>query len=107
MYYCSGIICLYLQCTKKHVLECEEYTKNGVCSKGPTCKMVHHKIRKKRRRSVSLSGSRKPRAFLQKRRIVEDPVETKNDLPTGAISPLKNKGLSFFRFKNNGLSFFS
>jgi len=29
------------QCNKKHILECEEFSTTGKCSKGSNCKLMH------------------------------------------------------------------
>ena len=31
----------FFQCNRKHILECEEFSQTGKCSKGTQCKLMH------------------------------------------------------------------
>ncbi|XP_044169056.1 zinc finger CCCH domain-containing protein 3-like [Acropora millepora] len=42
------------QCNKKHILECEEFSQTGKCSKGTKCKLMH------RTRKSTTSRKREP-----------------------------------------------
>jgi hypothetical protein len=51
----------YFQCKKKHILDCEEFSLTGKCSKGKKCNLMHRRRAKKRRRKSSAKET-KPQA---------------------------------------------
>ena len=58
----------WLQCKKKHVLQCEEFSRTGTCSLGRKCKLMHRKGTVSRRKR-KLPASR------------ENEVEDRRDVP--------------------------
>uniref|UniRef100_T2MA34 Zinc finger CCCH domain-containing protein 3 n=1 Tax=Hydra vulgaris TaxID=6087 RepID=T2MA34_HYDVU len=86
------------KCTKKHTLECEEFLRSGICSKRKSCRLVH-RIKIKRGRTVSVSGLRRPQAFIKNK---------SSERLGGVLSPLKDSGRahllpSFLNLKSDSI----
>lgn len=57
------------ECTRKHILECEEFITTGSCSKGKSCLLTHRQGKVTKRKN---SGSRAPKGLHEKRKKDED-----------------------------------
>ncbi|XP_057291114.1 uncharacterized protein LOC130613790 [Hydractinia symbiolongicarpus] len=82
------------QCTKKHVLECVEYSQKGHCDNGKACKMIHRvKLPSGKRHHNTSSGAKKPKGYKPKRRKIRMDSQTAviESEPLLA-SPLQAKG---------------
>lgn len=72
---CGHVVCV--QCDKKHILDCPDFSVSGKCSKGDKCPLRHRKrVHKRRSSSAKTESSKEPKAF-KRRRVVNQPVTNK------------------------------
>ncbi|XP_031558059.1 zinc finger CCCH domain-containing protein 3-like isoform X2 [Actinia tenebrosa] len=61
------------QCKMKHILDCEEFSRTGKCSKGKKCNLIHRERKaKKRSRQSSTSKEPKPKQAALEQLTEED-----------------------------------
>ncbi|EDV29038.1 uncharacterized protein TRIADDRAFT_52522 [Trichoplax adhaerens] len=66
-----------VKCKMRHVIICPEYSRNGQCSKGQNCRLLHRRIRFLRKKGIEISDEKTNNTRNEKQFLAKEPAPFK------------------------------
>ncbi|RDD47104.1 Zinc finger CCCH domain-containing protein 3 [Trichoplax sp. H2] len=66
-----------VKCKMRHVIICPEYSRNGQCSKGRNCRLLHRRIRFLRKKGIEISDEKTNNTRNEKQFLAKEPAPFK------------------------------